>query len=410
MVPATAIALASCAGGPRPPRDGAAAAGAADLHPAPSPVELSVTVTVPSSTPPDASLFLASNAGSWNPGDPGWRLQRAPDGTFRGVFGVEPGSLFEFKVTRGSWENVEKGPRGAPFANRAYQVPGAAGQAASLEIAVASWSDLVASSAGSRVLGRLDQVKDFPMSGLGRSRTIRIWLPVDLGKDGRRHPVLYLQDGQNLFDAATSFAGEWGIDEALSALATGPGSPGDWIVVGVDNGGSERLAEYSPFVDPRIRDPLGEAYVDFLADELKPWVDSNYPTLAGRGHTAIGGSSMGGLISLYAAWRRPETFSRVLCMSSAFWIGGNALRALIAERGIPPGLRVYLDVGGAEGGLPAERDAMVRDSRDMAETLRAAGLPEGDLRLIVDPAAAHNEAAWARRFPAAWEWLAGEAR
>lgn len=264
-----------------------------------------------------------------------------------------------------------------------------------------------ASSGG--VVGRLDIVKGFAMPELGTTRTLRIWLPPGYDESGRRHPVLYLHDGQNLFDAATSFAGEWKVDESLSALAAGAGSPGDWIVVGMDNGGGERLNEYSPFADRLSPAPRGDRHVEFIVSTLKPWVDASYRTLPDRGHTAIGGSSMGGLISLYAAWKHPELFSRVLCLSSAFWPGGDALLELVRSRGIAGNLRVYLDVGGMEGGNAGERLRMVDGSRNMRAALVTAGIPASAVRLIIDPRASHNEVAWAARFPAAWEWIVGEA-
>jgi len=394
------LALASCAGGPSP-------AGPNPPGPGPTKVRVHFAVTVPTSTPADAALYLASNAGDWNPGDPRWRLARNPDGSYGATFDLAPGFALEYKITRGDWDRVEKGPGGTERPNRNLLVVAPASGPLEVTVEVGSWRDQSGDGArSSTVTGRLEIVKDFPMPGLGRTRTLRIWLPPDYANSGVAYPVLYMADGQNLFDAATSFAGEWRIDEAMTAFAARKDGPGAAIVVGVDNGEGERLNEYSPFADPNARAHKGDLYIDFLVANLKPWIDAHYRTLPDRGHTALGGSSMGGLISLYGALTRPGTFGKALCMSSAFWFGDGALLRLVKSKGAAVDLKVYLDVGGRELGLPSKNEAMVNDTRDMYAALRAAGIPESNLKLVIDAEAGHNEAAWARRFPAAWEWLA----
>jgi predicted alpha/beta superfamily hydrolase len=212
-------------------------------------------------------------------------------------------------------------------------------------------------------------------------------------------------DGQNLFDAATSFAGEWKVDETLTDLERAGKVP-PTIVVGIDNAGPQRLAEYSPYTDTPIPHPAGTAFAQWLVDTLKPWVDGRYRTLTDPAHTAVAGSSMGALIAVATAQFHPGVFGRVAGFSGAYWIGGRGLVAQVTKGGFSPLTRVYLDVGTKEAGPEDKNRQMVQDSRDLADALKASGVTH--LRLVVDEGAAHNEGAWARRFGPAYQWLADE--
>ncbi|MEI6388065.1 MAG: alpha/beta hydrolase-fold protein [Spirochaetota bacterium] len=366
------------------------------------------TVEVPGSTPASASLYIASNVNGWNPRDERFALVRQPDGTWAGSFAFESGTELEYKITRGIWEFVEKAEDGSELPNRQLVVPAPAAECR-IEVKVGTWRDQVEKKAEvATTVPGLEIVKGFHLAALGVDRTLRICLPPDYAETGRRYPVLYMHDGQNLFDAATSFAGEWKIDEALTVLSRrdeGNGIPLAAIVVGIDNGGSERLNEYSPFVDARSPRPRGSPYIESIVEDLKPWIDARYRTLAGREYTWIGGSSMGGLISLYALWSHPQTFSKALCFSSALMFGDHAMLELIKTKGISPDIAVYLDVGSREEGLPVGDQAMVEDSRNVYEALLAAGLGQASLAFVLDPKGIHNEGAWARRFPSAYEWM-----
>lgn len=241
----------------------------------------------------------------------------------------------------------------------------------------------------------------FPMPQLGRARRVWLYLPPDYATSGRRYPVLYLQDGQNVFDAATSFAGEWGVDETLDSLARG-GDPGA-IVVAVDNGGARRIDEYDPWRDPKYGGGERDAYVRFLAETLKPYVDAHYRTLAGPAHTGVLGSSMGGLIALYAALRRPDVFGRAGVFSCAAWIARDSLLALI-RRSMPAGERFYFVVGGRE----TADGAQPRDQALVVGALAAAGFALGTaVDAEVRPDGEHREWFWRREFPAAYAWLFG---
>jgi predicted alpha/beta superfamily hydrolase len=232
----------------------------------------------------------------------------------------------------------------------------------------------------------------FTIAGLGRERTIRLYLPPGYASEpGKRYPVVYMHDGQNLFDDATSYAGEWGVDETLDEMAARQGL--EAIVVGIDNGGEHRMQELNPFDHPRFGAGEAEAYLAFIAGTLKPWIDGHYRTLADPAHTAIIGSSMGGLVSDYAIRRYPEVFGRAGVMSPAYWTAEPAIYGYAAAHPLAPGARVYFSAGGQEG------DEMV-PAAERLHAIAAAQRPEpGAVTLHVLPEAKHHESAWRVELP-----------
>jgi predicted alpha/beta superfamily hydrolase len=232
----------------------------------------------------------------------------------------------------------------------------------------------------------------FTIEGLGRERTVRLYLPPSYGSQpGRRYPVVYMHDGQNLFDDATSYSGEWGVDETLDEMAARQGL--EAIVVGIDNGGEHRMQELNPFDHPRFGPGEGEAYLAFIAGSLKPWVDGHYRTLSDPAHTAIIGSSMGGLISDYAIRRYPAVFGRAGVLSPAYWTAEPAIYGFAAAHPPAPGAKVYFSAGGQEG------EEMVSAARRL-HAIAAAQRPEpGAVTLHVVPEARHHESAWRVELP-----------
>jgi predicted alpha/beta superfamily hydrolase len=226
---------------------------------------------------------------------------------------------------------------------------------------------------------------------LENERDIFVYLPPSYHTSARRYPVVYMQDGQNLFDTVLSFGDDWRVDETMERL-----SPVgvEAIVVGVPHMGVQRCNEYSPFDDG-----CGDAYLAFLTDTLKPLVDGALRTLPGREHTGVLGSSMGGLISLYAALRRPDVFGFVGVMSPSLWYARRGIFE-VAHIVPPAPLRIYLDVG------TAERGAMVSDARLMRQLLQRKGYRLGEsLTYVEAEGAPHSEAAWGERLPDALRFL-----
>ncbi len=237
---------------------------------------------------------------------------------------------------------------------------------------------------------------------LDRTLDLVAYLPPSYRRSRRRYPVLYLHDAQNLFDEATSNDGEWRVDETMESLAA---EGLEWIVVGLPHAGRQRADEYVPARHPRFGGGRADDHVEFLLGTAKPLVDSTLRTRPGRAATALGGSSFGALISLYAFFARPRAFSRVLAMSLALGWAGKELFETIRVSGHVPG-RLWLDVGDNE--VPGSRPRTRRYVTELEETaalLRTQGYGEDELRVLVDPGAVHHEREWARRLPDALRFL-----
>jgi predicted alpha/beta superfamily hydrolase len=245
---------------------------------------------------------------------------------------------------------------------------------------------------------RVHVLAPMPIPALGRERTIRIYLPPGYEAGDTRYPVLYLHDGQNLFDDATSFVGEWGVDESLDALAK-EGLP--LIAVGIDHGGDKRLNELSPWANVKYGAAEGSAYLEFVAKTLKPYVDAHYRTLPDRDHTGIGGSSMGALMSTYAIGKYPQLFGKALVFSPSYWYAGDAAFDHMQGRCLPAGTRIYLVTGGEEG------DEALGDLRRMTQVLADNAAPGVAVFSEVRAGAKHNETFWKQEFPQAVRWLFG---
>lgn len=241
------------------------------------------------------------------------------------------------------------------------------------------------------------------MPGLDRTRTIRLYLPPGYEKSNKRYPVLYMHDGQNLFDTTTGYSGEWGVDETLNELAKTKGL--ELIVVGIDNGAALRVHELNPWDNERFGKGEGAQYMRFVVDVVKPYIDAHYRTKADRANTAIMGSSMGGLISHYAIAKYPRVFSKAGIFSPAYWLAPPIFDDP-SEHKLPHDTKLYFYAGGKEGEktLPGMSE-MERDMNRMVGAVRGTGFPSRNLAVDVNPEAQHNEAAWRAEFPKAVTWL-----
>ena len=233
----------------------------------------------------------------------------------------------------------------------------------------------------------------FAMPELGRDRTLRLYLPPSYGSGNARYPVVYMHDGQNLFDAATAYAGEWGVDEALNEMAQRQGF--EAIVVGIDNGGARRMTELNPYDHPRFGKGEGAAYLQFLVSVVKPYIDNHYRSLPGREHTAVVGSSMGGVISHAAILRYPQVFGLAGVLSPAYWTAPGMFDEVRLQP-LPGDARVYLSMGELEG-----QEANSDVSRMQALMAKQAAA----VTLHRVPGAEHNEAAWRAEFKTVLNWL-----
>nr|WP_246627829.1 alpha/beta hydrolase-fold protein [Paenibacillus oenotherae] len=264
------------------------------------------------------------------------------------------------------------------------------------EISFKDWRKVLPSDAKHTIVGNVTIAEEFPMLSLNTLRRIWVYLPPNYNESNANYPVLYMHDGQNLFDDSTSFSGEWGIDETMERLAA-KNPDYHMIVVGIDNGGDSRLDEYTPFNN-------GGKYVEFLANELKPYIDKHYRTQSDPGHTYISGSSLGGYISLFAGLERPDVFGNIMAFSTVYEIGRGAffvhVNSLSSDR--LAASRFYLDIGAKE---EEQFVNVVRDNESMLQLLEEKGVSKDRKKLIIDQDGKHIEPDWRERFPAAMEWI-----
>lgn len=362
-------------------------------------------VTVPGGLADGTKMFVAGTFNDWEPGDPAYQLREKNDTTYVITLPDVLAAEHEFKFTLGTWERVEVDRSGADVGNRTIVVPSDRGITYTSRVhgwrsTSDSWP--LPNSTATPSVSIMDPV--FPMDPLDRTRRVWVYLPPDYNASEKSYPVLYMHDGQNLFDAATSYAGEWGVDETLDSLHA-EGHPG-LIVVGIDNGGERRADEYSAWENERLgAGGEGEAYIQFLAETLKPHVDSRYRTQAGPKTTGVMGSSMGGLISLHAMINHPDIFGAGGIFSPAFWFAPEIFDAASAIEPRPFS-RIYMVTGAQETAEGEPENVYVRDHEAMTQTLLQAGFPQGErLQTHVRADGKHKEWFWRREFPAAVTWL-----
>ena len=243
------------------------------------------------------------------------------------------------------------------------------------------------------------------------TRFLRVWLPPgydDSENSLKRYPVLYLNDGQNLFEPATAFAGvEWQVDESAERLIR-EGQVPPMIIVGIDNAGKERIREYMPHrsLNPMMLRVQGSRYPNFLVKEVMPLVARNYRIASGPENTGLGGSSLGAVICLYTAARHPGWFGRLLIESPSLWASN---RQMIKDSRMVKHWpeRIFLATGTAEAGREDRDRSVVDDVRELAGIFGRAGLDDRRLKLVIEEGGTHQEATWGRRFPVALLFLLG---
>ena len=246
---------------------------------------------------------------------------------------------------------------------------------------------------------------------LGLTRRITVWLPPRVrARRSGRYPVLYLNDGQNLFDPARAFAGRtWRVSQTAARLVRTRRIP-PLIIVGIDHGGTRRGREFLPVEDelnPTATNPLGREYAEFVTREVMPFIARSYPAAAGALNTGFGGSSYGAIAALNTAMIKPGVFGKLLIESPSLYVGGEYVlsRARSVDRWPR---RIHLGVGTAETSRPERNEETVSNVVKLEFILRSAGLGARRLRVVIEEGATHSEDAWAGRFPDALEFLYGQ--
>lgn len=378
-------------------------------------------VSVPEDTPRDATLYLAGNTeqlGPWQPN--AFALKRTDTSVFVGELELPIGFELQYKVTRGSWESVEKSLDGSEISNRIWKVSADG----NVDITVAAWAKRQTARPTSAT-GDLRWI-EFPSRILDGKRRVTVWLPSEYASQPEtRYPVVYLLDGQNCFDASrAAFGVEWSADETARDLIdqrkTRP-----FMMVAIDNS-PHRMTEYTsaseapPKKNGAESQPVGggaDRMLAFLVDELKPKIDQTYRTQPESHSTVIIGSSLGGLFVLHALQTRSDVFGGGAAMSpSLFWANEAALQSVKAwpglgsstseESGIATGQqRLWIDIGTREGKSANGQKKAVELVLRLEQLLKEHVGDRMVLRTSIVPDAQHHESAWAERLPDALMFL-----
>ena len=384
----------------------------------------------------DSPLYVASNAVGWNAGDPAMKLSGRSDLRWQILLQGPPGggaagndARLEFKFTRGSWETCEVAEDLADISNRTLRPVDPSvlepGKPYIVELTIERFADEREGAA--RPAFRTDSTRPLNVTGEafrvqvvggaggagGSMRDVTVWLPPGYDDEpDRRYPVLYMQDGQHVFDISPPTPGEWGADETATALIqTGQIEP--VIIVAIPNSGANRAAEYLPGRTglgvpesefTRLGEaigvaPDGDAYLAWVVREVAPRVERIVRASTDPADRGFGGASLGGLITLRAAQLHPGTFGRFLCESPSLTARGRDLVPALTEGLDAAGARVFVGIGDSEHGDSADERsrALVEAAKDLTERLGQSG-GDAEVSLLIRPDAQHNEAAWAERF------------
>lgn len=329
------------------------------------------------------TIYIVGNIdplGLWRPDKVPMKKNSKEDRVFQ--FEIEKGTQVEYKFTKGNWQTEALGgnmevPRNfilIPFGDT------------TVVKTIINWRDNFNFKVNGQITGKVVYHKNFIMDGL-KPRNIFVWLPPNYEEEKTKHyPVFYMHDGQNLIDPKTSNTFiDWRMDEVADSLIRN-GEVEPFIIVGINNT-DDRAIEYN-------NTALGKLYMKLLVEKIKPFIDSNYRTLTDAANTAVGGSSMGGLISMMCAWEYPDVFAKAACFSPAFNINDiDYIRVVKNYSGEKKKLLFYIDNGGKglESLLQPGVDSMINA---LIEKKYVEGI---DLHVFIDEEAEHNEAAWSKR-------------
>lgn len=341
-------------------------------------------INISENTPKDAQIYIAGSFNQWIPNKT--VLTKDADGVYS-VTIPESEGIVEYKFTLGTWKNAEADAQGFPLPNRSFSFKG---KPVTLNLVIENWEQTTpAQSTAAENVSILEE--DFYIPQLNRYRRIWIYLPPDYDKTDKRYPVMYMHDGQNLFDRHTSFSGEWEVDETLNRLFE-DGDKGI-IVVGVDNGGDKRIDELTPWANSKYGGGEGLAYIEFIAETLKPYIDTHYRTLTIKEYTGLTGSSLGGLISTYGAVQYNDVFGKIGSLSPAYWIVLDDFEKYIST--------VLSDLSETSiyisGGINESKN-MVKDILKIKNALNTKGLQSNHTFIKLDSYGTHTESYWKDEF------------
>ncbi|WP_223115302.1 TIM-barrel domain-containing protein [Hanstruepera ponticola] len=349
-------------------------------------------------------IYISGSFEGWTGGSDDYKLSKS-DNQYSITLPKEKACNVLFKFTLGSWETEELDVNGDKIDNRNYTCQE---KPETVYITILNWGtrDSVVSSTAQENVKILSE--DFKIPQLDRERKIWVYLPPNYKTSNKSFPVIYMHDGQNLFDSSTAYSDEWEVDETLNRLFKE--KQVELIVVGIDNGGNKRLDEYSPWVNKKYGGGEGDHYMEFIVNTLKPYIDSNFRTRSDKENTAIIGSSMGGLISYYAALEYPDVFGKAGIYSPSFWFSQKSISFAKTKEKLQDS-KLYFLAGGKEGGNTDfnEINQTVRDMNTVVEILKSQGVPSKNMYSTVIPEGEHNEKLWKESFEETILWLFPEA-
>ncbi|MEM9546268.1 MAG: alpha/beta hydrolase-fold protein [Bacteroidota bacterium] len=359
--------------------------------------QITLNITAPGTHKLDQHIYLAGNFNNWNPMDSNYLLLSNEEGLFRVTFTPPHGKL-EFKFTKGSWNEVETQANGEDVSNRVLTYDGGP---QTHFLTIEGWKDELTSIQNKKSTSASNVLimrEDFFMPQLNRNRKIWIYLPPDYETTQKHYPVLYMHDGQNLFDQSLAFSGEWEVDESLNEVFQNGDS--GVIVIGIENGDTHRIDEYTPWQHPKYGGGNGHNYVNFIVKTLKPYIDKVYRTKPDRVNTGIMGSSLGGLISFYAAMKHQDVFGKAGVLSPSFWYSDEVYDW--AEReGKVYDMQFYF-LGGE-----MESKTLIDEINAMVTVLKMAGFEQDEIKMVTRSDGKHNEQFWRGEFKDCYLWLFG---
>jgi predicted alpha/beta superfamily hydrolase len=343
--------------------------------------------TLPAYHSSGSDIYIAGSFNGWNAQDPKYKFQKNAGGGYYIDMKLDDGK-YEYKITRGGWDKSECKKGGGFSGNRNLTIPGET----TVQLDVEEWADRFPAKPKVSTATKNVHIIDtaFLIPQLKRVRRVWIYLPEGYAASKDSYPVLYMHDGQNVFDDATSYSGEWGVDECLDSMKK------KCIVVAVDHGGAKRINEYCPYDMDRFGKGEGDQYVEFLATTLKSYIDKNYRTLKDKQHTFVAGSSMGGIISMYAVLKYPEVFGGAGVFSPAFWVGPKIFDDIKAK-GNTVNSKIYFYGGGQEG------ETMVPDMLKAYDLMKE--VSKSKMTTVVRDDGKHNEPRWRIEFPLFYKWI-----
>ena len=339
-------------------------------------------------------VYITGNFNKWNPKDADYQLTETARNTYH--IEIEDEKLpetIEYKFTRGGWENVEIDRLGNITHNRKAEKSKEESQD-TVEKWRINWGPFK-----KEFFPVVEIISEhFFIPQLNRTRKIWALLPYNYHESSHSYPVLYLQDAQNLFNEGSAY-GNWEIDKKMSILAEY--GRGDVIIIAIENGSEDRIREYVLDNNSITENAEGKKYIRFLADTLKPYVDSVYRTKPEREFTGIGGSSLGGLISIYSGFLYPEVYSKLLIFSPSLWVNPENNFPQMNFKN-PYDIKVYLYGGEKEGSEMTQRIEKFERTMEGWETSHSL---QFEFKVSINPEGKHQEFYWSQEFPRAMEWL-----